>query len=403
MLFLSLFAASLLLISPAISSAATIKYWLTYLAVLDQYRMDYTYPTGTVTYNLEFTADSGAYYKSEYSTVPTGIMFLTCNGNYTMNFFDASGTKIGFFTPVHTFSIKFPTCNSYAGQDGLNELNITKVDNSDGTTSFTIPSADPWSSYDVYRDGQKITNVTGGVYTGQAGPYMFLRKDANDQITGRSDFPGTPSTGGSDGSGDSGSGGGSGGDGEDCSAAICECIGQLKTVMQSIDAKTDGVISGLANVVTATNQVKASVDQVKTSVDAVKQAVDSLHDEFKTTNQYPVKTVNDYPTPNLDVDKPPMQTEVINDTNVYFTDQGDAEEPPAFPLAPDPVTSWETGNGSETVEQQPTMTTEQPLERDEPSVADPVPSRAPVLHTDPVPTKDDTVYPLRWDSSQYQH
>lgn len=406
---LSLCTILCLITVPVHTYAATIMYWSNYIGGLDQYRMDFTYPTGTVDYNMHFVNQTNGATYDRLFTNPTGILYMTCNGVYSYQFYNAAGEQIGSFDNVVTTQIVSPTCQSYPEDTGVNQLNLTQTDNGDNSNSLTWDQPPAGGKSEVWKDGVlKQISTTDPFYLGEDGSYTIINYDENGNIVGRSDAvvpngsipPGTGTTGSGESSNPTDPTDPE--EGQNCSTAICACINELKTVMESIDLKTDGVITEIGKVVIATNEVKQSVDQVKSSVDAVRDSIEDFHDEFQTENNYPINDVNSYPSPNLDDDKPLMRDEVFTDDTIYFTDQGDAEEPPAFPTAPEPVTEWETGIGDGVVEQEDNMQQEEPEVTEEPMVTEPVPSSQPILQRDPESVTDETVYPLRWGSEQYQ-
>lgn len=161
-----------------------------------------------------------------------------------------------------------------------------------------------------------------------------------------------------------------------CANQICQCISALSPALDQINQNTHGILNQMANVI-------SSIDDVKKSVDAVK-------DQLQPIKDYPIKSIDDYQIPKLEDNKPLMhESGKFEDTKTYFTDQGDAAEPPSLPVAPDPVTEWKDALGN-TVKKQSSM------HRDE------VKKRSPVLHRDPVMQKDNTKYDLRWNSDQYR-
>jgi hypothetical protein len=403
-LLLSLF--TFLLVLPSSAYADTIRYTLSFFHSLNQYKVGFSWPTGSTAYRVHFTADSGAVYDLSYENPPTGIFYLTCNGVYQFYFYDTNGTVIGSFMNIRTTLIQNPPCQSYPEQTGKNDLNAQVTTNPDGTYRLTWDANGTNEGFDIYKDGQQLeSDFSGGTYDTIAGSYTIVRKDrTTGNVTGVSDInapsnysptSGTSGNGNTDGTGYDPSAD------EECATLICQCISELKPVLNDIDAATEGTFTKVGDLLEKTDEVKTAIEQVKQSVDGVKSSVESLHEEFKTTNNYTVKPLNGYPEPNLNDDKPPMRTETFTDSNTYFTDKGDAEEPQAFPNTPEPSNEWKTGNGDQVVQKESQLTQEQPMQREEESVLDSIPERDAPLVRDPVPEKDETIYPLRWKSDQY--
>lgn len=347
--------------------AATIMHWTYYNAALDQYRSDFTYPTGTTSYNVHFVG-TGAPYDLDFNVPPTGIFYFTCNGTYSLNFFDASGSKIGYFDSIVTTAIVNPTCSSYSGQNGLDDLHLQNTPNGNGTYTLKWDAPPSGGSSTVYKDGKQVG--TGTFYTGDKGSYTVVNRDASGNVVGRSDkyVPSYDGTGGTGGTGEK----------EDitlqeCADQICTCIQELKPILNQISTNTKGILDKMPAVITAINEVR---------------------DQLVPTADYPVKTVNDYAPLKLEDNKPLLhESGSFQDNKVYFQDQGDAQKPSKLPAVPDPVTEWK--NGTDKVQKEPLNVREQPMQKTPAMKRDPVKTRDPVL------TRDTTVYPLRWESSQY--
>lgn len=218
----------LLLVVPHTAMAATIMYNKFYIAQLDQYRVDYSYPTGSAKTNLHFVTNTGTHYDLNFNGTPTGHMYLTCNGTYTINFYDASDSLVGYFDNILTNEIVDPTCNSYENQTGQNDLNATQHDNGDGTYKIDWSHAVGGTHTKVLKNGQEVSYTNGTSYTGQPGSYTLLDFDNEGKITGISDLtvPDGTISGGTSGNGEAGSGGGDGGNGGG-SCNGCEMLEQM--------------------------------------------------------------------------------------------------------------------------------------------------------------------------------
>jgi len=146
------------------ASAAVIRYWLNYYPYRDEYRMDFTWPTGTTSYRAWFIARSdGKIYELFFNSRPTGILWLTCNGTYNVDFYNSNGELIGYFRDIITTEIVSPKCNSYEGQEGLNDLNGRYIDNKNGTYTLYWDKK-PGATYEIWKDGQKIGETNGNSY-----------------------------------------------------------------------------------------------------------------------------------------------------------------------------------------------------------------------------------------------
>lgn len=94
-----------------------------YLPGDDVYRITYTgWPSNTAKYQLHFLSPTGEHFTSDmYNFNPTGIHYLTCNGTYWLEFYDASGTKIAETDKTQTSEIVNPACSSYPETTGNGE------------------------------------------------------------------------------------------------------------------------------------------------------------------------------------------------------------------------------------------------------------------------------------------
>lgn len=170
------------------ASAAVIRYWLRYQPYRDEYRMDFTWPTGTTSYRAWFIARSdGKIYELFFNSRPTGILWLTCNGTYNVDFYNSQGELIGFFRDIITTEIQNPKCSSYEGQEGQDDLNARSIDNRDGTHDLfwdRIPGA---VRYEIYKDGELIGNTPGTSYKVIGdGSISIVARDENGDIIGES-------------------------------------------------------------------------------------------------------------------------------------------------------------------------------------------------------------------------
>lgn len=169
-----------------------------YLDYRNEYRADYTgYPGHPASYGVHFvTADTGVVYNTSYTTPPTGIMYLTCNGTYTIQMYDAAGRVTYESPPIRTDKITNGTCSSYAGQAGGGYKDFNTTVSGGGLQWDPVPGA---VRYDVFKDGQKITTTTGTSLSNvDKGSYSIVAKDANGNIVGQSDanvvYTSTPPT-----------------------------------------------------------------------------------------------------------------------------------------------------------------------------------------------------------------
>lgn len=159
-----------------------------YVPYRDEYRADYTAPSGTAKYQLYFKTANGTVYTLDYTSRPTGIHYLTCNGTYTLNFFDSSGALIGKTDEMITTSIANPACKSYTEDEanGRNGLNA-RVDGNQIT--WDKPSGA--DKIEIWKDGQKLGEVNGDSTeypTSGDGSYSIVAKDPSGNILDQSDL-----------------------------------------------------------------------------------------------------------------------------------------------------------------------------------------------------------------------
>jgi hypothetical protein len=156
-----------------------------YVSFLDQYRMDYGSVTGSTNYTLHFIAANSTVFDANYAFAPTGVHYLTCNGTYSLLFYNSSNVLIASTTEFITSSIINPTCNSYAsGVNGKNDLNIRME--ADKIKWDALPGTD---KYEIYKEGIKVDETTTTEYTPTSdGGYSVVAKDINGNIVGQSDI-----------------------------------------------------------------------------------------------------------------------------------------------------------------------------------------------------------------------
>jgi hypothetical protein len=132
-----------------------------YVSFLDQYRMDYGSVTGSTNYTLHFIAANSTVYDANYTFPPTGVHYLTCNGTYSLLFYNSSNVLIASTTEFITSSIINPTCNSYAsGVNGKDDLNVR----------------------------MEADKIKWDALPGTDGGYSVVAKDVNGNIVGQSDI-----------------------------------------------------------------------------------------------------------------------------------------------------------------------------------------------------------------------
>lgn len=187
---------------PADPGAANVPVNSFYDANRDVVRVDYHgWPTDTAYYRLVNETDSGMIYDRFYEYSPTGIHYLTCNAsNYSFEFYNASGNKIGYTDVIRVNNLQNPTCSSYAGETIKNDLNASWTPNGDGTFQINFNSS-TGKSFELYKDGQYMgTYPQSPINVPGEGSYTIIAKDQNGNIVGESDLnvrSGTGNNGGS--------------------------------------------------------------------------------------------------------------------------------------------------------------------------------------------------------------
>lgn len=160
-----------------------------YVPYLDQYRIDYAYNTLDVRYELHFESSTGQKFVGSYNHKPSGIHYLTCNGEYRMTFYDGSGQVVHTWGPVTTTQIIQPTCSSYAdGVSGLDDLKAKATQIGDGRYRLDWSSVPDATNYKVYKDGQLIDSTPGNISETGKGSISVVAYDQNGNIVGRSDL-----------------------------------------------------------------------------------------------------------------------------------------------------------------------------------------------------------------------
>jgi hypothetical protein len=389
--------------------------------------------------------------KTFYGDDVSGIFYLTCNGQYTFDFYDSGGvlkTSSGLIT---TSLVKNNVCSSfpnptdqYVGQQkpvNQNTISIGNQTTPEGEKTYLYWHATdcPYGTqyYDIYKDGALMAEYVDAQLfqypiTGDPGLWRVENLGCGtDNKVG--EIPYSPSQVTTGVLTDPWSGVAPSGDGSspqspkippdpnapvtngsldtsltNCGTVICDCIKSLQPALDQIQKNTGDLLPKVDNLI-------LSVKDVKTSVDLLK-------DQLMTDTPYPIDSVASKIVPSIEDNKPPMhETGKFEDTTTYFTDQGDAVTPEPLPVAPEPSTSWKDKNGTEVSKQ--TMLQKSPsLQQDSIITKQPVPNRqtAPTRQTVPtrqtaptrdiVPTRtpvlqqDKTDYrqQLRWDSNQYR-
>lgn len=170
-----------------------VPFHLYYVPFLDQYRLDYTPPSAS-RYQLQFTAANGSIYEKNYMFAPTGIHYLTCNGNYRMYFYDSSGKIVAQTEEMITSLIQSPSCNSYADRQDAGKDDLGTSINGENVSWNPLPNA---TKYEVYKDGQKIGETSGTIYNVPGGGSIsVVARNGTGQIVGRSDLNVSAGSGG---------------------------------------------------------------------------------------------------------------------------------------------------------------------------------------------------------------
>lgn len=375
------------------------KYKFFYVPYKDQYRLDYwDAPSSAATVKLVFTAASGAVYDREWPIDQVGgTLYLTCSGTYQLQYLNAAGSVVSSVGGLQTSQIQQNVCSSFPEPVPKDDLNAKVTmpactgQDSTGLPKVSWDATPGASSYDIYKDGQKIGETTDTSYDLPGdGSYSIVGRDPNGNVVGESDVN-TPYIGASTNSD---------------ADAICQCIRDLQPTLDEIRDNT-----------------KAIHDELKTTNDELKKANGSLKEivrQLTPTREYALPD----PITKPDLFKPDdvMQTPYQNNQTT-FTDQGDAPTPDAMPAAPEPE-AWSDENGVK-LRPDAQMTPEAEL-RPEPELAPetelspdqeptlepeltPEPERTPdrEMVADPEMTADPEMqvveenHPLRWDSSQY--
>jgi hypothetical protein len=394
--------------------------------------------------------------KTFFGNDVSGIFYLTCNGQYTFEFYDSGGVLKNTSQLITTTLVKGNLCSSfpnptdqYAGaQLPKNENNISlgKQSTPEGEKTYLYWHATdcPYGTqyYDIYRDGTLVTEMVDSQLfqypiTGDPGLWRVENLGCGpDNKVG--EIPYSPA---SDTSGvltDAWAGVPPSGNGtsptgpivppdpnapvtngsldtalNNCGTLICDCIKSLQPSLDVIASNTGGILGKIPDVITAINAVKDSVDTVNTSLLKVNDSVQEVKDQLKPVKDYPVKQISDYPAPTLDDNKPIIHdTGKFTDTNTYFTDSGDAPAPDPLPVAPEPVTEWKDSSGNVVSKQnaisrdlvkvkEPNIVRDSVQSKSPSMQRDSIKTKSPSLNRTPVMTRDEINYPLRWNSSDY--
>src|SRR5690625_414950 len=164
-----------------------------YLNWKDEYRVDYTRPGPgfDVSYfRVKFEADSGMLYETDYDFW-TGIMYLTCNGVYQLQFLDSEHNVLLESREIVTTRIKDPPCLSYPDGGNKDDLDATYNDNGDGTYTLDWTDLPGAGSYEIYLNGDLVGIVTSpgdSFDLPGTGSVNIVAKDPNGDYLGHSDL-----------------------------------------------------------------------------------------------------------------------------------------------------------------------------------------------------------------------
>lgn len=363
-----------------------------YVDYKDQYRLDYwSAPSSAAKVKLVFTAASGAVYDREWPIDQVGgTLYLTCKGTYELQFIDSSGSVVSSAAGLQTTQIQRNVCESFPEPVPKDDLNAKVTmpactdQGSDGLPKVSWDAAPSASSYDIYKDGQKIGSTTDTKYDLPGdGSYSVVGKDSNGNVVGESDVN-TPYIGASNNSD---------------ADAICQCIKDLEPVLNEIRDNTQAIHQDL----------QVTNDELKQANGNLKEIIKQL----TPTKEYALPT----PIVKPDLYKPDdvMPAPYVNN-QTSFTDQGDAATPDAMPAAPEPE-AWEvdgvklkpdTPLAPETeltpepeLEPEPEMSVEPELKVDPEMKSDPEQTADPELTADPPLQVVEEDHKLRWKSSEY--
>lgn len=364
----------LLLLLPNFAYASTssgVQYYNTFMDSRNEYRLDYWgYSNNASMIHVKFVNSEGSVWESDFPSV-TGIFYMTCNGIYDVTLLNGSQLVVGSINGLDTSMISNGTCSSYSADTPRDELGVQTVPQGFNTTLVSWTDLGTGTTYSILKDGAlyKQTGDVSTIVTGN-GSYTVIAKSNNGSVLGESDFQLRNSES----------------DSTCTNEGICACIETLKPLLSAINENTNGILTKVTDLLEETQGMHDTLKEFK--------------NQFITETDYPVKSTNDYTIPTLDDYKPLEQPSVFTDTTTYFTDQGDAEAPPAFPVAPEPTLNWTTHTG-EQITQQPVPTRSPVMTKQPNLVKSPNLEKSPSLNRDPVMERDTTQYELRWKSSEY--
>lgn len=261
---------------------------------------------------------------------------------------------------------------------GSLSLNLMTVPDGNGNVTLSWSPVDGAAGYQVIQNGNVVENLTQNtsVTIPDNGQVRVIAFDEHSKVITSEEMQLGDAPGPIDPTNPN--------DWEQCANQICQCIQSLKPTLDQIQQALGDVLSKMADLISAVNGVRDSVDAVK--------------QQLVPTQSYPVNTVDSYNLPTIETNKPLMhESGKFQDNTTYFSDKGDAAEPPAFNSAPEPATKWKDANGNE-------VSKENTLQKEPPKQRETVKDRAPVPTREPPPARDLTDYrqKLRWQSDQYK-
>lgn len=162
-------------------------------------------------------------------------------------------------------------------------------------------------------------------------------------------------------------GAGSGGSNSCNENKLCECMQTIRDAVNSNGTDISNVINTVG-------------DEINNSINSNGEKLDSVLDQLTPTMEPRLPSLPD--EPNL-IDPNPKK-DAVTDYPTFFKDEGDANSPPALPVAPDPSACWKDLNDND-------VCSDDVGQRDNVLDRDPIIEKDLVLDKDPVNTKDDVL------------
>lgn len=328
----------------------------------DAVKITYDVPSAADHYQLKFEDHTGTYLGDVINQKPLpSTYYLTCNGTYQVKFYNSSNTLVSDTEAINVSEIQNPGCSSYTGGGGTVPPPDTGGTSGSCACCEDIKGALGGISSAIDSQGLKLDNLSsavGGVKSAiQDQGYKLDSIDGSlRSIRGSvQDF-------------------------SDKLDTTNSRLGSINSKLGDVNDRIDGTNSRLDGANNRLDAVKGRLDDVNNNLAGIK---DSLTPSglYQIPTRDWQKISDSQSVPYLNSISP------ISDTNIYFSDPGQADSVPAMPVQPAenyPVPIGENFDRESPLTKQPSISRQLPgtstpsLQKEPAGVQSPVGQRDPV-------------------------